>query len=359
MTGIWARNGTLGAEGRRLQRRPARAAAFGLVAALLLAGPSIAEPTSQGAQKAEPKPAPQTPPAAAQWAQPFAPVIGSRWRIVTETTVSDASGPTPRQSRTTMRYDVAYTAREGAGYRVTRVLREVTSDGNIDSEKLSAAAFALFRDITVEGITDAAGKPLRVVNEAEVRPLASAVVERIAVPFADKPQTAAILRQAMSSMLQPKDGHVATVWLDPLPMLAEWQNTGLTPGVEQRTDSFLPSPFGGILRSERVQRLTQDARPERFSILATVTPDPTSFRNIMLSILRRVAADQPSAPAINERMVEEAFRQMKMDIRLNQKIDVEDGMVRRLRGELTVQGNAGGQKRKHTNTTVVTVTPAP
>ncbi|WP_155982221.1 hypothetical protein [Xanthobacter sp. 126] len=258
-----------------------------------------------------------------------------------------------------MRYEVAYTAREGAGYRVTRVLREVNSDGNIETENLTAAAFAMFRDITVEGITDAAGKPLRVVNEAEVRPLASAVVERIAVPFADKPQTAAILRQAISSMLQPKDGRVATVWLDPLPMLAEWQNTGLRPGVEQRTDGVLPSPFGGILRSDRVQQLTADARPERFSILATVTPDPTSFRNMMLSILRRVAADLPSAPAVNERMVEEAFRQMKMDVRLNQKIDVEDGMVRRLRAELTVQGSAGGQKRMSTNTTVVTVTPAP
>lgn len=303
--------------------------------------------------------APQVAPARPQWAQPFAPPVGSRWRIVSEHTFSDTSGASPSEGRLTVRYDLAYTAREGAGYRVKLVLREATADGTNQAAQLTATTLAPFRDLTVEGTTNAAGLPLRVVNEAKVRAAATAAGDRLAAPFADKPQFATIIRQTLSNLLDPKDAAAAAAWLDPLPMLASAQNTSLEPGAEQRVESTLPSPFGGTIRSTTLMRLAPDARPEHFAFLATATPDPASLRETVLAVTRQIAAGQPAVAGLNERNVKQALNHMSADIHMNREIDVEGGMARHARVEQTIDLAIFDKRIMRTQTLVVTVTPAP
>ncbi|MFG1235717.1 hypothetical protein V5F63_00745 [Xanthobacter autotrophicus DSM 597] len=330
-----------------------------VVATMLLVGSAIAEPTPQGAQKPAPKPAPQTTtPAAAQWAQPFAPAVGSRWLIVSEHTYSDASLASQSGGRLILRRDLAFTAREGTGYRVTLVLREAAVEGVNSALQLTANALAAFRDLKVEAITDAAGVPLQVVNEAAVRAAAASASNRLMAPVADKPQIVSLMRLMLSNFLDPKGAAAAAAWLDPLPRLAAAQNTALERGAESRIEDTLPSPLGGTIRSTTVKRLAPNARPERFTLLATTTPDPASTREVMLAVARQIAAGQPQS-GLNERTVKQVLSQMKADIHMNQEIEVEGGMARHALFEQVIDFGLVGKRMTRTQTARITVTPAP
>lgn len=351
MTGIFARQEwgrTLApiAHGRSSFR--AALLAGSLAATALLAGPAAAQPA--------PQVAPDPSPAAARWTQPFAPEVGSRWRIAVDITSTETVGPTTREAKLTQRYDLAFTAREGTGYRVTLVLRDVSLEGNMPALQQASTTLAPFRDLVVKGITDADGLPVRVVNEAEVRVAAAAMGERVIAPFADKPQTAALMRQALAKMLTPKNP--AATWLDPLPTLASAQSTPLRPGEEHRTASALASPFGGLIRSETVTRLAPDARPERFTILATTTPDAGSLTGAVLAAIRQIAATRPKDPDLNERAAKLSLSQSALDMGITMEIDVAGGMTRRARTESTIRANIAGQSVTGTRITLVTVTPA-
>lgn len=326
---------------------------------MLLAGSAIAQPTSQGAQKPAPKPAPQTPTAAAQWAQPFAPAVGSRWRVEVTTTASDDGGPAPQKGRLTQRYDITFAAREGAGYRVMLVLRETALEGNIASLQLAATALAPFRNLTVEGVTDASGLPVRVVNEAQVRATVSAYGERMMADVANKPQMVPLVRLALAVMLEPRGAESAAAWLDPLPLLASAQNTVLKPGQVDRLAGAMPNPLGGSVATQTVMQLAPDGRPDRFTLIFTDTLDPDAIRAAARDVVGQFGAPPGHAADVSPKDTEQMLARVGLDIRQTQRIDVEGGMARRAHTDQTIRASIAGRAVTRTKISLVTVTPAP
>ncbi len=332
-----------------------RAAAFGLVASILLAGPAMAESTSQGAQKPEL----QTTPAAPQWAQPFAPAVGSRWRVEVTTTASDDGGPAPQKGRLTQRYDLTYAAREGAGYRVILVLRETALEGNIGSLQLAATALAPFRNLTVDGVTDATGLPVRVLNEAQVRATVSGYGERMMADVANKPQMVPLVRLALAVMLEPRGVEAAAAWLDPLPILASAQNTVLKPGQVDRLAGTMPNPLGGSVATQTVMQLAPDGRPDRFTLIFTDTIDPDAIKAATRDVVGQFGAPPGHTANASPKETEQMLARIGLDIRQTQRIDVEGGMARRALTDQTIRASIRGRAVTRTKTSLVTVTPAP
>ncbi|MFG1300778.1 hypothetical protein V5F49_13370 [Xanthobacter sp. V3C-3] len=302
---------------------------------------------------------PAVAPAAAPWAQPFAPAVGRRWRIVSEIRSTTKTNDAEEQYSITASYDLVYTAREGTGYRVRMVLREVTVDSLLPAAQAVMIAFEVVRDVPVLGITDAAGLPLTVVNATEVRTASAAMSGRVLAQYADKPHLLPIMRQTLAGVQAISDTQAATTWLAPLTLLASAQNTPLRPGEDTRRVDSLPNPFGGRLRGESVTRLAPGSRPEHVTVLSSNTPDPAALGEMALGILRRVAAAQPGGGGLNEQKAKLMLSQIRIDVSTNMEIEVEGGMARHARATSASRIAFSGLTMDVAAIQVLTVKPAP
>lgn len=294
----------------------------------------------------------------AQWApQPFAPAAGSRWQVTTEDNSTDSRSAPARTRSSFASYDLTYVAREGAGYRIAYVMREVRMEGDSPSIKVAQAAIGAMKDIVIHALTDGAGKPVRVLNEAEVRAAVVAAGERMASPYASTPELVKLIRQIFDAMSALKGEGAAAAWLEPLPLLAEAQNTTLRPGMEHRSAGEAPSPFGGTLKSETVTRLAGDPKPDRYAVIATETVDPASLKEAIISVSRRLS--RTGDGAVTQREFESDLPRIELERLKTSRVDVENGMARAARTEVTIRAGLAGQTGDRRQVSTVTVRPAP
>lgn len=338
---------------------PVRAAALSVCVTMGLGSPGAAEAAPQAAPKPAPQAAPAVAPAAVPWAQPFAPALGRQWRIVSESRSTTKTNDAEIQYLLTASYDLVYTAREGTGYRVRMVLREVTVDSLLPAAQAVMAALEVIRDVPVVGITDAAGLPLTVENATEVRTATAAMSGRVLAHYADKPHLLPILRQTLAAVQDISDAAATTTWLAPLTLLASAQNTPLRPEEDTRKADSMPNPFGGRLRGETVTRLAPGSRPGHLTLLSSNTPEPAALREMTLGMLRRIAAAQPGGGGLNEQKAKLLLSQMRMEVSTDTQIEVEGGMARHARATSASRVSIPGLTMDIAQIQVLTLTPAP
>lgn len=294
-------------------------------------------------------------PAAAAWTPtPFAPPVGSRWLVVVEDSIVDATRSTTRTA--TYKFDLRYVAREGEGYRISYMLLDAAVSGNAPSVLLARGAVEALRGVIVRAVTDAAGRPVRVENEEAVRNSMRGLSARFLTPYRGNPQLTQLLNQVFEHLLTATGPEAAEVFLDPLPQLASAQNTTLKPGEERRSKSDLPSPFGGTIASVKVEKLGPDPKPSDYKVMETETFDEASVKAAVAALTERLApaGGGPSGADIRAKLPE-----IKLSVTKTRTIDVKDGIARAARTEEATRGRGGDVSSERTRTVNVTVTRLP
>lgn len=293
------------------------------------------------------------PAVAADWTPaPFSPQVGSRWRVA----VTDSTTDSIRATDRTLSYgfDLVYEAREGEGYRILYELKEVAASGNAPSVPVARAAVEALKNVPVHAVTDAAGRPIRVINEPEIAAAVRAIGDHYVTALAGTPQLEALVRRVFDELASAHGAAAAEVFLAPLPELARAQDTPLRPGEEKRSDSALPSPFGGAIRSVKMLALAPDARPERYTLVETETLDPDSLKAAIAALTQRVAPGGVSAEDMRASLPD-----ITLSVTRTQRIEVEQGMARASHLEETTRAKFAGQDGARVRTVDVKVTPAP
>jgi hypothetical protein len=286
--------------------------------------------------------------------RPFAPPVGSRWLITSDTkSVEHRGAGEQRDQRIVMKAEVTIDEKLPDGYRVTYVNRMIDISGNSTAAKLIGDAYSAVTNIPMHARTDAAGHPLEVENLAEVQAAMRAVVAEIVSRFSSNPKAAEFVRQLMGALLNVEGKEAATTYLDELPQLAVGQNTGLKPGETRRTTETIASPLGsGTFKSTLVTRLdTFDDKTGKARIVRKREYDQESLREVVMGLARQLAKvgdDKTITPEVLEMMKKVTFT---MDGET--RYDIEGGMTRAIdERETTVASVMGTTFRKEQKKTV-------
>ncbi len=287
-------------------------------------------------------------PACAEWAPaPFAPEIGSRWRVaVTDSTTDSLRGTT---GTLTYGFDLTYEARTDAGYRILYVLKTVETEGNAPSLPVASAAIAVLKDLPIRAVTDADGRPIALENAAEVTAAVRIAGDRLVSTMADTPQAAAVLRRLLGELASTRGPAAAQAYLAPLPLLAEAQNTPLEPGDEVHARSALPSPFGPPILSEKVVALGPDPRPDLYVVTESEALDAAAAKAALDALTQRLTPKEG----------DKSPPQIALSVTRMQRIEVAGGMSRHAHTEERTDAQFAGQTAKRHRQVDVTVTPAP
>lgn len=293
-------------------------------------------------------------PAAAEWAPaPFAVPVGSRWQVRVSDSTSDSLRGTDRTL--SYRFDLTYGARAGEGYGIRYVLKEVEASGNAPSVPVARAAVEALKDIEIRGVTDASGRPIRVENEAEVAAAVRAIGDRYVKALSGTPQLESLVRRVFDELASAHGAAAAEAYLAPLPELAGAQDTALRPGEEQRSESALPSPFGGAIRSVKVLALAPDPRPALFTLVESETLDPASLKEAIAALTQKLAP----GGGVSAEALRSSLPQITLSITRTRRITVEGGMARALSTQEVTKAQFAGRDGERTRTVEVRVSPAP
>ena len=292
----------------------------------------------------------------AEWIEPaFAPPIGSRW-IVEEASDSLAKPPEGGEvtKATRVTGEVVFKEKLADGYRLSYVIKDMVVEGSAPSVAVLAPALTSMKNIVVEGMVDARGKPVRIDNLDEVNTQNRAVIEELAKKFEDRPQVAQFMRQIMADALV-KTGQDAAVtnltWLD---LISVAHGTGLKPGEERTADSAKPSPFGGEpLRSITTLTLTAvDETTGNATYRLTEVFDPESTKAMIKLVAgRMIDATGTAAAGLNKSDVERMTSMLEIEFHSDTIFKVEKGMVRSLESNtvngISAMGHSGREESRH------------
>lgn len=281
--------------------------------------------------------------AAAEWAPAtFAPQIGSRWRIhVEDNTTYGASGTT---RNLVYQYNLTYAARDGAGYSIVYTLLDASVKGSAPSVLMARAAIEALRGVIVRAVTDAAGTPLKVVNEEPVRGIMRTLTQQFLIPYRGNTQISHQLSPLFDGLLTATGAAAVDAFLYPLPILASAQNTTLKPGEERRGKSELAGPSGDRVAAISVSRLGPDPKAEKYTVIEAASPAEASAKAAVAALTER-AASAGSGSGLAASVPEASLLRARM-------IEVEDGMTR---AAFTQEVTAGGGGESDDQVRVVTV----
>lgn len=288
----------------------------------------------------------------------FNPPVGSRWIIETlrETIETKAEGR--RRFKIGSRAELTIDEKTADGYRITYVRRGTTGEGDDPRLPLIRSATQALDNVPVRATTDLSGKPLRVENLDEARTALRRAAGKLAEPFKDKPQFAAVLNQIMYGFIAADPETAAQSYLDDVPLLAKAQNTGMVLGEARHASDTATSPLGGGTLKTRstFQLIEADPTDGRRVFTDRTVYDPGSMKVMVQSLAAQAMA---SATAATPAQIESIVRQMEVSLDERVMFEVEDGMTRRIteKSVTTVRVMSRGLDR--TQIRIITVTRAP
>jgi hypothetical protein len=300
-------------------------------------------------------------PARAQaWQEPpYNPPVGSHWLVHSTTHTVEVRGDGVRRDSTIeLRSELTIDGKTADGFRVTLVDRDMTVTGDPTKVAIAQPMLSVLKGVVMHARTDAKGAPVAIDNLEEVRGRIQTAIDGVVAKFQDKPMVAKFMRQLMTPMLELQGKEAATAYLDNLPQLAIYQDTGLKPGEVRATTDTVKSPIGNVEIKANVKlRIDKfDTASGKVHFVRERSLDPESLKTFALTVLQQLGAatDKPLPP--------EALKIVKsITYSLNERaeIDVEGGMTRAIHGQTIMAASALGHTVSKNETQTLTVTPAP
>jgi len=292
---------------------------------------------------------------AAEWIErPYDPPAGSRWIIQSDETTEDNRDGHVQTSVVKMTSELTVEQKIADGFRVTYVVRTVVYQGDAATAALMGPVTRALENLVVHATTGQNGMPLRLENLDEILAAARTAVDRLAAPWAGKPQVAALVRQLATGMLIADEKRAPKIYLPEVPILALGQNTGLRLGETRRYADEVANPLGGApiksdmtLRIDRADPASGDVR-----LIRTRAFDPDAIKEFAGKLAKRVGGDDAGK-------LEEVVKTLTLTFDSRAEIDVEQGMTRAVRQEETTTVDVPGHRMIKHARKLVTVTPAP
>jgi hypothetical protein len=292
-----------------------------------------------------------SPAAADQWIEPkFDPPVGSKYLIQRELNVQ-------KVLRGTM---ISYTLKQSAlltveektadGYVMTYERQNTNYDGDPAGAARQRLIYAAMQGVVMRIATDAAGKPLRVLNFAEVRAALKDAIAALPIDTA-KPESLATLRRVADRMTAVDDKQAAQLFLDDLPILTMGQDTGLQPGeLHKATLPVANAMVNGITKMVTLSITQDNPATGKVRYLMTETYDPDSMKALVAETINEMAVTNVNAGtldrAVNAAIVSTVARA---------QLDVAGGMTRELRRQMVSSFRGDGAASVTKEDALVTV----
>ena len=294
------------------------------------------------------------PAAADSWVEPkFDPPVGSKWVVQREVNVQKTErgnliGHTVKQTAL-----LTVEEKTADGYVMTYERQLLSYAGDPAGASRQRITFAAEQGVPLRFVTDSSGKPLRIVNFAELK---TALQEAItAQPISTgNSDTLAAVRRVAQRMALVDDAKAAELYLDELPLMALGQNTGLQPGDMHR--ATLPVANALVDDASKVLTLSivqDDPASGRVRYLMTETFDPDAMKSVVGEMFKEAALAN-----INPEAVEGALKTATVAAVARAQLDVAGGMTRELRRQWVTSFRAPGATSVTSEDEFVTISPA-
>jgi hypothetical protein len=294
------------------------------------------------------------PAAADNWVEPkFAPPVGSKWLVQREVNVEKNERGT--MIGHTLKQTALLTVEEKTadGYVMTYDRQSSSYDGDPAGASRQRIEFAAMQGIPLRFVTDAAGKPLRIVNFADLKALLKQAIDAQPISTAD-PEALASLRRVADRMASVDDKKAAALYLDELPLMAMGQNTGLQPGeVHRATLPVANALIDGVTKVLALSIAQDDPASGKVRYLMTETFDPDSMKALVSETFKELALTNVSAAAVSD-----ALKTAVVAGIARAQLDVAGGMTRELRRQWVTSFRGPGGLSVTSEDELVTISPA-
>jgi hypothetical protein len=289
--------------------------------------------------------------AADTWKEPkFDPPVGSKWTIDREVDVEKNSGGTIVGHTLKETALLTVEAKTADGFIVTYTRQSSSYEGDPSGAATQRIVFEAQQGLAIRVETDAAGKPLRIVNFDEVKAALKKALDAEPITTAN-PDAIAKMRELNDRMLAVDDKLAAELFLDDLPTLAMGQNTGLKPG--EIAKNVLPVANAlttGLTRTVMMSIADSDPATGKVSYLMTQTYDADAMRTLVAETVR-----QMNPAASGAQVMEQAIKTAVLSTIIRAQLDVEAGMTRELRQQSVMSFRAPGATAVTSEDELVTI----
>jgi hypothetical protein len=287
----------------------------------------------------------------------YDPLTGSRWIVESEIRGEEIRPEGSTTSLVKTRAELTVEEKTPDGFRISWVQRGASVEGNARSVPLRRAYAGVLENVVIRASTDSAGKPLRIDNLDEARAAMRSSADGLAAQFAERPTARALFDQLMSELTEVDGAGAASVYVEPLAMLAVAQNTGMKPGEFRWTSRPAENPLGGdaLNSNERFELVEGDA-PRRVFVSVT-SIDAASMNDFMHSFAKGLLA--ASGDSLTPQRVDLLVKSMVFSFDKRAEFEVEDGMTRKVSGKSTTVFRGLEQNLIQTEARTIVVTRAP
>jgi hypothetical protein len=294
------------------------------------------------------------PAAADDWVEPkFAPLVGSKWLVQREVNVEKNERGT--MIGHTLKQTALLTVEEKTanGYVMTYERQNSSYDGDPAGASRQRIEFAAEQGVPLRFVTDASGKPLRVVNFADLKAVLKQAIDAQPIATAD-PDALASLHRVADRMASVDDKKAAELYLDELPLMAMGQNTGLRPGeVHRATLPVANALIDGVTKVLALSIVQDDPATGKVRYLMTETFDPDSMKTLVSETVKELALTNVSAAAVSD-----ALKTAVVAGVARAQLDVAGGMTRELRRQWVTSFRGPGGLSVTSEDELVTISPA-
>jgi hypothetical protein len=289
----------------------------------------------------------------------YAPPVGSRWIIVSETRTDEISPGGPRTLVVITRSELSIDETTGDSFRVSFVNRGATVDGNSPTVLPLRSAMNTLKNVTIRATTDASGKPIRVDNLDEAKAVVRSLVTQLLQSFQDSPQLLAALNQIAARLLDVDAEKAATLYLEDVPLLAKAQNTGMSLGDIRRTSGTASNSFGGaaLMSDSTLELIATNPMTGTARFVEITVFDSTAMKEFTRTLTKNMLAAIGDGARSEE--IDSLARSMTLSINTRTTFDVEDGMTRQIARNVETRSSMMGHSHSKVETKTVTVTRAP
>jgi hypothetical protein len=284
------------------------------------------------------------PAAADNWVEPkFDLAVGSKWIVQAEVNVE-------KNNRGTL---VGHTLKQTAlltveqktaeGYVMTYDRQSSSYDGDPDGAARQRITFAAEQGVPLRFVTDASGKPLRVINFDELKAALKGAIAAQPISTANPDVLASV-----------DDKKAAELYLDELSLMAMGQDTGLQPGEIHRAKLPVANALvDGITREFTMSIAQDDSTNGKVRYLVTQTYDPDSMKAVVGETIKELALTNVSTDAVNN-----ALKNAVVATVDRAQLDVAGGMARELRRQWITSFRVPGSIMVTTQDELVTISQA-
>ncbi len=290
----------------------------------------------------------------AAWVEPkFDPPVGSKWTVQRELNVEKNVAGT--MIGHTLKQTALLTVEEKTanGYVMTYVRQSSDYQGDPAGASSQRIAYAAQQGVVMQVVTDASGKPLRIVNFAEVKAVLKQAIDAQPTVTAQFPRPSPRSSRSPPVWRRSSDKKAAELYLDDLPTLALAQNTGLKPGeMRKATLPVANALVAGITKVLTISIATDDPATGKVRYLMTETFDPDSMKALVGDMFKEIGATK-----VNATDVDRVMNAATVVAVARAQLDVEGGMTREMRRQSVTSFRAPGTIAVTSEDELVTISP--